>query len=128
MMLRDGEQSIIRQITTRINGLKKISPNADFRTRLSVATGIVQSKLQYLMPLWMGAPDYLIKALQVQQLNAARTVCGYNSYYWSTTKLLETCGWLSVRQQMVFSTVTMAHNIMTTGLPRNLHATIAMEH
>ena len=29
---------------------------------------------------------------------------------------------------MVFSTVTMAHNIMTTGLPRNLHATIAMEH
>ena len=81
MMIRDGEHSVIKQVTKRINGLKKISSNADFRTRLSVATGIVQSKLQYLMPLWMGAPAYLMNALQVQQLNAARTVCGYHSYF-----------------------------------------------
>ena len=127
-MLRDGEQSVIKQVTTRINGLKKISRNADFRTRLTVATGIVQSKLQYLMPLWIGAPEYLINALQVQQLNAARTVCGYHSYFWSTTKLLNKCGWLSVRQQMVMSTVIMAQNIMTTGVPRNIHAAIATEH
>ena len=76
----------------------------------------------------MGAPDYLVNALQVQQLNAARTVCGYKSYYSSTSKLLDTCGWLSVKQQMVSSTVTMSHNIMMTGVPRNIHATIAMEH
>ena len=80
------------------------------------------------MPLWIGAPDYLVNALQVQQLNAARTVCGYHSYYWSTTKLLNTCGWLSVRQQMVLSTITMAHNIIVTGVPRNIHATMLSEY
>ena len=127
-MLRDGENSVMKQVITRINGLKKIASNADFKTRRSVATGIVQSKLQYLMPLWIGAPAYLVNALQVQQLNAARVVCGYNSYYWSTSKLLDKCGWLSVRQQMVASTVTMAHSIMTTGVPRNIYATIAAEH
>ena len=74
LMLRDGEASVLKQVTTRLNGLKKIAANADFRTKLTVATGIIQSKLQYLMPLWIGAPDYLVKALQVQQLNAARTV------------------------------------------------------
>ena len=87
-MLRDGEQSVMKQIVTRINGLKKIAKNADFQTKLAVANGIVQSKIQYLMPLWMGAPDYLIKAVQVQQLNAAKVVCGYRSYYWSMAKLL----------------------------------------
>ena len=76
----------------------------------------------------MGAPEYLVNALQVQQLNAARTVCGYHSYYWSTSKLLDTCGWLSVKQQMVASTVTMAHNIIKTGVPRNIYATLSMDY
>ena len=128
MMLRDGENSVKKQVITRINGLKKIALNADFKTHRSVATGIVQSKLQYLMPLWIGAPAYLVNALQVQQLNAARVVCGYNSYYWSTSKLLNACGWLSIKQQMVASTVTMAHNIIMTGVPRNIHANLVSEY
>ena len=93
-----------------------------------VATGIIQSKLQYLMPLYIGAPDYLINVLQVQQLNAARTVCGYKSYYWSTSKLLNACGWLSIKQQMFASTVSMAHNIVQTGVPRNIHASLVKEY
>ena len=80
------------------------------------------------MPLWTGAPEYLVNALQVQQLNAARVVCSYNSFYWSTTKLLNTCGWLSIKQQTVASTVTMAHDIIMTGLPKNIHATLISEY
>ena len=127
VMLRDGEQSVMKQIITRISGLKKIAKNADFETKLSVANGIVQSKLQYLMPLWMGAPDYLVNTMQVQQLNAARVVCGYQSFYWSREKLLNKCGWLSIKQQMVVSTVTLAHNIITTGVPRNIYANLISE-
>ena len=93
-----------------------------------VATGIIQSKLQYLMPLWNGTPDYLINGLQVQQLNAARTVCGYQSYYWSTTKLLNTSGWLSIKQKMFASTVSMAHNIVKSGVPRNIHSTLVTQY
>ena len=80
------------------------------------------------MPLWIGAPDYLINVLQVQQLNAARTVCGYQSYYWSTTKLLNTCGWLSIKQQMFASTVSMAHNIVKSGVPRNIYSTLVTQY
>ena len=32
---------------------------------IPATTGIIQSKLQYLMPLWIDAPDYLINVLQV---------------------------------------------------------------
>lgn len=124
LMIRDGENSVIKQVTTRLNGLKKIAQNSDFMTRLTVANGIVQSKLQYLMPLWLGAPDYLLNCLQVQQLKAARVVCGYKSYYWSTAKLLNTCGWLSIKQQMVATTAIMTHKIIKTGVPRNIYATL----
>ena len=75
-----------------------------------------------MLPLFGGAPEYLLNALQVQQLKAARFVCGYKSYYWSTKKLLNTCGWLYVKQQEFHSTTLLAHTIATTSLPHNIHS------
>ena len=68
-----SNQSLIAQITSRINGLSLIiSPRATFPTRLMVANGIVISKLCYLIQLWGGCEDYLLKSLQVLQTRAAR--------------------------------------------------------
>jgi hypothetical protein len=75
--LQDHESSLARQLTGRINGLKRVAQNATFATKLMVANGIVQSKLVYLITLWGGAQQYLLKALLVQQLTAARVVCGF---------------------------------------------------
>ena len=120
-MISSGKTSIVKQLSGRLNGIKKLK-NADFKSKLAVATGVIQSKIQYLLPLYGGAPDYLLRAVQVQQLKAARFVCGYSSYFWSTQKLLKTCGWLSVKQQEFHSTTLLAHNIATSRRPRNLHA------
>ena len=96
--------------------------NGDSRTKLMVATAVVQSKLQYLMPLWGGAPDYLLQALQVQQLKAARLVWGYDSFYWSTEKLLNKCNWLSVKQQVYYSTCVLAHSIIRASSPYHIYS------
>ena len=120
-MISNGKSSIVSQLSRRLNGLKKLK-QADFKSKLQVATGIIQSKIQYLLPLFGGAPEYLLNALQVQQLKAARFVCGCKSYYWSTKKLLNTCGWLSVKQQEFYSTTLLVHKIATTSLPHNIHS------
>ena len=87
-----------------------------------VANGAVHSKLVYLITLWGGAQQYLLKALQVQQLTAARTVCGFQSWGWSRRRLLKRVGWMSVRQLVEFCTILQAHKTITTGKPRHLHA------
>ena len=46
--IKDHSKSVIRQITTRVNGLRKISQNAICRTRLMIANGAVLSKLVYI--------------------------------------------------------------------------------
>ena len=120
--LRDGKSSLIGQLTGRINGLKRIARSAGFSTRLTIANGAVHSRLVYLITLWGGAPLYLLKALQVQQLNAARSVCGFNARWWSKCRLLKRVGWLSVRQLVFFHTVLQAHKTMSTGLPKPLFA------
>ena len=79
----------MKQLNSRINGLKKIASNSTFNTRLMVANGVIMSKLVYLITVWGGAQQYLVKALQVQQLTADRTVCGFYSRGWSKKKLLD---------------------------------------
>ena len=96
--------------------------------RLMVADGVVMSKVVYLITVWGGAQQYLLKALQVQQLTAARTVCGFLSKYWSKKKLLDRLGWLSIRQLIYFHTVLQAHKTISSGKPSVLHQSISTHH
>ena len=74
---------MMNQLTSRVNGLKKITINATFNTRFKVANGVVMSKLVYLITVWGRAQQYLLNGLQVQKLTAARTVCGFSKFFWS---------------------------------------------
>ena len=93
-----------------------------------IANGIVMSKLTYGLALWGNCQGYLKKALQVQQLTAARAVCGYHSYYWSTSKLLSTCGWLSVNQLYWQEVFTTTYKIMKSAKPVNIHGRMMSRH
>ena len=54
-----SEQSMINQLTSRINGLSMMAYRTSFATRLMVANGIVMSKLCYLIQFWGGCECYL---------------------------------------------------------------------
>ena len=116
----DNEQSLARQLTSRINALVKISQLASFSTRLMVANGIFASKLCYLIQLWGGADGYLIARLQVLQNKAARAVTG-KSWFTPTRRLLEECKWLSVNQLVFYQTVLGVHKILVGGKPEYLN-------
>ena len=111
-----SDQSIIKQVTSRINGLTLVASRADFTTRLMVTNGIVLSKICYLIQLWGGCDSYLMQALQVLLNRAARSVTGL-SCFTSTRRLMTTCNWLSVKQLVVYQTVTMVHNTILSGSP-----------
>ena len=126
--LRDHGQSLMKQLTGRINGLRRVCGTASFKTKLMVANGIIMSKLMYLITLWGGAQEYLLSALQVQQLTAARAVCGFGSWGWSKRKLLDRVGWLSVRQLVFFHTVLQANKIINTGLPKEIYRSLSTKY
>ena len=104
--------------------MKKISQHEDLRTRKMVAGGIVLSKLQYLLPLFGAAPDYLLRGLQVQQMAAARAVVGQRCMRWNNSKILNYLGWLHVKQMYVSSLLILTHKIVTSGKPVNIYNSI----
>ena len=126
--IRDAQGSVLNQLITRVNGLKKLSSKAEFKTKLMIANGTVMSKLLYGMAMWGNCQGYLRKALQVQQLKAARAVCGYHSYYWSTSKLLSRCGWLSVHQLYWQEVYTLTYKILKSTKPVNIHRRMVANH
>ena len=93
-----------------------------------VAGGIFQSKLQYLLPLFGAAPDYLLCGIQVQQMAAARAVVGPQCFRWSNARILNYLGWLNVKQQYVASTLTLTHKIVTTGKPVNIYRSMVTQY
>ena len=125
--LLDSDQSLVRQLTSRINGLVKVGTNADFSTRLLVANGIFASKLCYLIQLWGGTEAYLLSHLQILQNRAARAVTG-KSWFTPTRQLLKECRWLSVCQLVFYQTVLHVHKIILTGKPDNIRGKLITEH
>ena len=80
------------QLTSRINALKKISFSASFKTRKMIANGVVISRIIYVIQLWGGTSDFLIKMLQVlRQLDLLRKItflqarnnCSFNAAGWA---------------------------------------------
>ena len=119
----EDENSLVKSLTMRIGALKKISAAASFKTRKMVANGIFMSKLIYLMPVWSGCEAYLVKALQVTQNKAARSVT-HLGYRTPTKILLQQCGWLSVSQLMIYHSLVLLHKTLVHETPIYLYQKI----
>ena len=97
-------KSLIKQLSTRLNALKLIAGVASFKSRLMIANGIFVSKLIFQISLWGGTEEYLLNSLQIIQNKAARCVARRGKYT-PVVELLKHCGWLSVRQLVLYHSV-----------------------
>ena len=125
--IQSGESSLTKQLTRRLNALKKVSAYATFKTRLSAANGIFMSVLIYHIPLWGGCEDYLVRALQVLQNRAARQVTKMN-WFTPTRRLLNQCGWLSIRQLIFYHSAVAIFRTRESRLPVYLNQKLVTEH
>jgi hypothetical protein len=117
--LRDGEESLIRSLTTRLSALKKVARISSFKNRKMLANGIFISKLSYLIALWGGCGTGLMRSLQIIQNKVARVVTRLD---WSTPTrvILNQCGWLSVYQLAFYHSVLITYKVKLNHTPRYL--------
>ena len=122
--LKDNEFSVHRQLTSRINALKKISYSASFQNRKMIANGIVISRIIYVIQLWSGTSEYLLSMLQILQNKAARFVTKLDIFTSQKTLLLQ-CGWLSVRQLAEYHSLVLIFKTKQEQKPEFLHKTLS---
>ena len=124
--LVEGRNSLLCGLTRRISALKSISKVANFKTRLNVCSALVVSSILYMLPLYGGAPDYMLAALQ-KKLNQAMRVVTRRRWevvgrrLTTTADLLRHCGYLSIRQMAYYHSVNLAHKVLVLQAPAHLH-------
>ena len=120
---RDNENSLFKKLIPRMNALKKLSVNASFKTRLMVANATIMSTFSYMLPVWGGTEEYIIKASQVIQNRAARTVTKL-SWFTPQRILLQQTNWLSIRQLIYYHTILQVWRTRFHGKPRYIEMKI----
>ena len=118
--VRDNEKSMFKILTSKVNALSKVSKIANFKTRKMVASGVVTSTLNYLIQLYGGCSNYLVQVLQVLQNRAARYVTKLG-WFTETAVLLNQCNWLSVKQMIVYQSLTLLFKIQHEKKPDYLY-------
>ena len=78
------------------------------------------------MPVWSGCEDYLVKALQVTQNKVARIVTG-KDIFTPTRQLLLECGWLSVRQLLIYHSLFQLHKTVQQQAPTYLFRRVSSQ-
>ena len=111
-----NKKSMIKSLTTRLNALKKLAVNANFKTRLMVANSCFMSIIIYMVSVWGGTEDYIVKAVQVMQNKAARCVTK-QSWFTPIKRLLLQCNWLSIKQLIFFHTALQVWRVNASKCP-----------
>ena len=124
--IMDNEESLLKALTMRKGAMKKVCRVASFKSRKMLANGVFMSKLIYLMPVWAGCEDYLTKALQVIQNKVARSVTKKNIFT-PTKVLMKECGWLTVRQLMVYHSLIQVHKTIQHKTPSYLYERVTSQ-
>ena len=123
--LMTGKNSVLSSLSKRVGALKSIAKVSNFKTRLSVCSSLVISRILYLLPLFGGAPNYMLDALQKKQNQAMRLVTkrkwGDRGQLISTRELLKQCNFLSVRQMVYYHSVALVHKTLKNEAPEHLH-------
>ena len=114
--IRDNKKSMIKKLTSRVNILTKVAQIADFKTRKMIANGIIMSTIVYIIQAWGNCSEALLSSIQIIQNKAARLVCKA-SIYTPISTLLRNCGWLSVRQLVVYHSLLLLFKIKRDKKP-----------
>ena len=125
--IQTGEKSLIKNLTTKLNALQKVSTYATFKSRLAAANGIFMSTLTYLLPVWGGCEGYLLKSLQVLQNRAARQVTRL-TWYTPVRRLLKQCNWLSINQLITYHSALAIYRVIKSSHPLYLWQHLRTDH
>ena len=115
--ISEGKDNLAKILKQKLNAVKLVRKYISESTTKMLINGVFYSTLMYGACLWVGAPKYIKNIIQKIQLEACRTVFGFKSVRWSTSKLLTSMKWLSVQKILQKENAIMTHKILNTDNP-----------
>ena len=101
------EAAIMKRVAKRLSALKFIGRFIEKGRKVVLVNGLINSLIVYAIQLWgIGATKSQLRMIQSMQNQAGKWALGVGRYT-STAKALKRLNWLSVRQLIVFHSLTL---------------------
>ena len=117
--LQTGDKPLMSALRKRLGALKHLGTQVPKNGRKLLATGLIISKLIYMIPVWGGAPITYIRKLQRIVNNSARYILN-GARRWKTDRLMTEVNWLRVDEMMEFHSLLTLWKILRKQTPKYL--------
>ena len=118
--------TLSRSCSYHLRDLRRIRSTLNFKTASTIATSLVQSKLDYCNSLYLNLPEYHLCKLQVIQNNMARAVtCKRKFDHISPT--LQSLHWLKVKQRIDYKIISLTYSALQFGQPKYIRRLITVK-
>ena len=87
---------------------------------MNFINSFVIGKLNYMLPIYNIAPNYLKNKLHKIVMKGAHTAIGNYCYKKSTKYILDKCKWLSIDKMITYSSLVFIYNITLNKKPKGV--------
>ena len=112
--------NLIRSIEYRTTMIKRIKNFTTIMTRKKIANAVIIGKLNYMLLTYSNLTEIQLQKLHVKMMKAAKATIGLPCYRWSNPKILETVGWIPMRQMIQKAKLKVLHSIIKLKQPTML--------
>ena len=125
-MLLTGEDALIPLLRKKLGLLKYLGKNLPQKSKLILANSLLIGKINYLLPVYGGAPAKYLKKIQCVMNNAVRFITGARKRD-KTATLMNSVNWLNIGEMMTFHTLTFTWKTLHLNTPRHIAENIYWE-
>ena len=105
---------------SRLNNLNTISQYTDFKSRRDFTNAFIIGKLNYILPLYSIAPNYILNKIHKVLMRAARNTIGNYCYKKSCSYILNKCQWLSIEKMVSYSGIYFIYKVISNKEPNSM--------
>ena len=124
--LESAEKSLLPSLRQQLGSLKHTSKQIPRKSRLTLANGLIMSRIYYAISLWSGTYSSNMKKVQTIMNRTARWIQN-SSRRTKTEKLMDDCRWLKVSELMEVQTIVMFWKLLKWKTPHQLYTKIRIE-
>ena len=118
--------ALIKSCNFHLHDLWRVRNTLDFSTASTIATSLVQSKLDYCNSLFLNLPASHLNRLQLIQNNMARAVFKRRKFDHISSSL-KSLHWLRIRQRIEYKVLSLTYSALQYGEPHYLHQLLTLQ-
>ena len=124
--LETGQDALIPALRQRLGSLKYLAGNIPRKCKILLINGLIQGKINYLLPLYGGTQEKYKRKIQAIMNNAIRWATGGGKRT-KTLELAKSVNWLTLDEMTKLHTLTFTWKIVNLRKPRHLYDNINLE-